>query len=135
MLLCTILCLILSTIVLFIALHLGILLDLFPDAVTNVILSKQSLFQISKIVAVGAAASAKYTYYTYIHMHAYISPTYLRSCINIFLLTIDKVAGDVLIDLTYSPRLAIAKILLSTKGSSISMYVISMFVYIYVRMA
>ena len=65
----------LSTNVLFIALYVGILFDLFPDAVTNVILSKQSLFQISKIVAVGAAASAKYTkhtpvraatYYTYI---------------------------------------------------------------------
>jgi hypothetical protein len=38
----------------------GILFDLFPDAVTNVVLSKQSLFQISKIVAVGAANSASF---------------------------------------------------------------------------
>jgi hypothetical protein len=36
---------------------LGILFDLFPDAVTNVILSKQSLTQICKIVSVGTSAN------------------------------------------------------------------------------
>ena len=108
-------------------------MDLFPDAVNNVILSKQSLFQISKIVAVGAAALLGQVYIIlYIHTHAYIH-TYAHA--YIFLFTIDKVAGDVLVDdLTFSPRLAIAKILLSTKVSSVSMYV-SMFVFIYVRMS
>lgn len=68
----------------------GILFDLFPDAVTNVILSKQSLFQISKIVAVGGASSSA------------VSKR-------------PPLAGDTFDDFILSPRFAIAKILSASK--------------------